>query len=256
MSAILSRGARLRFAKIEPKLASVVADGHPIHPFRKGVTSHNARHVLAHYLAMSVAFPYLQAGAQQRLIQACIDENRDVRPEEELTTVVGNFLTADETGVNYVLGRHGISGLPQLLDTDSYFHSNLLRADLRAIFGQDVAPQFDGATAQYLRRLSDDLADPDDVKRCAAMVAFEAHAERMIEALWERLVELFPLDKDQLVYFRIHVGCDDPAEVHHVAMTSRMIEQVVPEEEEAAFLQAFERAYSRNIDWCEALTQR
>ena len=237
------------------ELERIVAIRFGEHPFRHGVDHRNAQILLRHYLAMSQAFPYLQSGSQGPLILDLIKQNRGVTPDIELTTVVGNFLAADETGVNYVLKRYGIEGLPKILDTDEYFHSNLLRADLRIVFGAELAPCFDEPTATYLRRLYEDLADRDPVRRCAAMVAFEAHAEAMIEALWDGLAELYGLDKDRLDYFRVHVGGDDPAEAYHVATTAAMIRRIVPDHRSQEFLDAFEQCYSLNFDWCRDLTR-
>jgi hypothetical protein len=110
-------------------------------------------------------------------------------------------------------------------------------------------------TAKYLVRLLDDLADLDPVKRCAAMVAFERHAGTMIEALWESLAKLFPVSKDALVYFKVHVGGDDPAEPYHVAMTARMIERLVPAQRAEEFVQAFRDAYDLNYSWCRAICE-
>src|SRR5438067_1417291 len=75
--------------------AVLLAEAGGPHPFSVGLTRSNAERVMANYLAMSVAFPYLQAGAGLPIIQRCIDENRDVESDVELTAVVGAFLTWD-----------------------------------------------------------------------------------------------------------------------------------------------------------------
>ena len=211
------------------------------HPFRHGVTRDNVRPLMASYLAMSQAFPYLQAGAQRAWILDTIQKNEDIGPEKEVTAVVANFLTADETGVTHVLGELGVEGLPTMLQTDEFFHSNLLKKDILRLFGEAISPDFGGATAEYLIRLLGSLEDLDPTRRCAAMVAFERHAGIMIENLWESLSKLFPVSKDTLAYFWVHVGGDDPAEPYHVAMTASMIELLVPPDRTDDFLLRFPR---------------
>jgi hypothetical protein len=246
-------GAVARLATITKVVQDLIDEEFTPHPFQDGVNRKNVRVLMANYLAMSQAFPYLQAGAQRTWILDALHKNEGVGEDREITAAVANFLTADETGVKYVLDKHGVEGLPKMLDTDQFFHSNLLKKDLLALFGEAVQPDFSGVTAKYLIRLLADLENLDPVKRCAAMVAFERHAGTMIENLWESLSKLFPVSKDTLAYFRVHVGGDDPAEPYHVAMTARMIERLVPADRAEEFVQVFRDAYRLNFSWCQAI---
>jgi hypothetical protein len=230
----------------------VVGTKYARHPFAHGLTRGNARTVLRSYLAMSQAFPYLQAGAQKDLIFACIERNQDVPPDVEVTAVVGNFLCWDETGGHHLVLTEGVAGLPHVLDTRRRFHSNLLRRDLEGLLGEPVTPDYDPRTRAYLRQLHEGLACPDAVERCACMVAFERHAGQMIDALWHSVAQVFGCDKDRLSYFRVHVGGDDPAEPYHIALTARMIERLVAERR-CDFLAAFDRHYGLSQAWCRDL---
>ena len=84
------------------------------HPF--GQVSHKTsmEGILPAYLAMSLAFPYLQAGSQAAGILSAIKNNQDLDEKYEITSVVGNFLSWDETGGAHLLERHGKSGLPEI----------------------------------------------------------------------------------------------------------------------------------------------
>jgi len=237
---------------VQRKLDKLVESHFPVHSFENGVESGNVRGVMERYFAMSQAFPYLQSGATKDAIFRCLDEGQVIDEAIETTAVVGAFLVADETGVNFVLAK-GIEDLPDILDTRTYFHTNLLRKDLHRLFRRDIAPNYDEVTRAYLKRLFVGLASVDTVKRCAEMVAFETHAGRMIEALWGRLSTLFPqVAKDDLEYFRCHVG-DNGAEPFHQEMTARMIETLIPPSDLDGFFNAFSHAYRRNVEWCAAI---
>jgi hypothetical protein len=227
----------------------------PTHPFDDPVQPHRFEPLLAEYLGMSTAFPYLQAGAQREVILHHITTGTDVTADDETTLVVGAFLTWDETGGNHHLLDHGMQGLPGVLATRQHFHSALLRDDIRAIVGHEVKAAFSPATRDYLHSLSQGLSSLDPVTRVAYMVSFEAHAERMITALWERISETFPVRRDDLSYFRGHVGGDDPAEAYHVAMTASMIAKVVPQERFPEFLDRLVDAYGSHIRWCRAIRE-
>src|SRR5262245_53111200 len=97
------------------------------HPFVATLTMAQLEAMLPDYLAMSQAFPYLQAAAQRDGIFETIANNGDVTDAFELTSVVGNFLCWDETGGHGVILEEGNSGLPRILATKKQFHSNLLR---------------------------------------------------------------------------------------------------------------------------------
>ncbi|MCA3708465.1 MAG: hypothetical protein INF02_01565 [Phenylobacterium sp.] len=228
----------------------------PVHPFSHGIGDHNVENVLVNYLAMSQAFPYLQSGSQAQLILNVIDSDGDVPDAVELTSVVGNFLAWDETGGHQVVMRNGMADLSKILNSRSNFHSNQLRQDIAALLGRDIAPSYSDTTRVYLKSLFDGLADRDHVRRVAYMVAFEFHAGRMIEALWEALVDTFAVDKDNLLYFKIHVGGDDPAEAYHIEMTQSLINKIVTtDEDRRAFLSHVAEAYALNMNWCQSIKQ-
>jgi hypothetical protein len=241
--------------QIHKQISNILSEKFEVHPFSKGITLENLEMVLKNYLAMSQAFPYLQAGSQKELIFDSIDKDIDVSEHLEITSVVGNFLCWDETGGHYVLFKHGITGLPIILDTKQYFHSNLLKKDIQVIFGKEVKPSYSKVTRDYLYDLYKGLSSLDAVIRCASMVAFETHAASMIDALWQSISEVCPLEKDSLCYFKTHVGGSDPAEPYHVKMTSQMIEKIVSKNQISDFLGAFENAYALSYLWCSDITQ-
>lgn len=122
--------------------------------------------------------------------------------------------------------------------------------------GHEVSATFSPATREYLKQLRFGLVSTDAVTRVAYMASFEAHAERMITGLRERLADLYEVDKDELVYFRVHVGGDDPAEVYHVAMTAGMISRVVPQGRADDFVEQFEEAYAMHVRWSGSIATR
>lgn len=151
--------------------------------------------------------------------------------------------------------RMGKAGLPRLLDTAVWSHSGILRADAAKIVGFPVAPRFGQATRRYLVALYHGLASTDVVRRCAFMVAFELHASAMIESLWGTIVAVTSIPREELGYFHLHLGGDDPAEKYHIETTQRLIERVVPPLQHDRFLAEFEAAYRLNVDWCDALVR-
>ena len=238
-------------------LSGIVTQNFAVHPFSKDITKENVKSVLRCYLAMSQAFPYIQAGAYKELILDCISRNINVPKSMEESFVVGAFLSFDETGGNYLLRTEGIQALPRILDTDIHFHASLLRKDIQSIFGEELSPDYSGTTSLYLKALLKDLGAKDSVSRSAAMVAFEMHAGQMIEALWNALTELYPeIDKESLEYFRVHVGGDDPQEEYHKMLTQKMVSSSVSLQQENAFLAEFTRCYAGNYDWCAAICKK
>lgn len=236
------------------QLHHVIDTRFPEHPFSSQVTADNFETVIANYLTMSLAFPYQQAGAQLRLLLHYINNDQDIPVDVQITAVVGAFLTWDETGGHYAVLQHGNAGLPSILDVER-FHANMLRKDIKTLVGRAVVPAFSDTTKNYVRELYFGLSSIDPVTRVAYMVAFETHAERMISALWTSVAALFPqVPKDDLVYFKTHVGGSDPAEKYHVEMTSGMIDRVIHGDEEERFLDAFEDAYGKNVEWCASIT--
>lgn len=223
------------------------------HPFVNGVDAENLEVVLSHYLGMSIAFPYLQAGAIGRIFQTALQSNRDVDVEIEATSVVASFLVWDEFGGHAKVLSGGASALPEILKTQS-FHANLLRNDIRTLLGQDAKPTFAEPTRAYLQTLYDGLSSDDALERVAHMVAFEQHAGQMIEALWASLKRTKQVPEESLSYFYTHVGGDDPAEVYHVEMTGKMLSKVICAAEWAGFLRCFESAFRLNWEWCKNIT--
>jgi len=234
------------------KIEELVENKFLKHPFSYGISKENFEQVIANYLTMSLAFPYLQAGAQLRLVFHYIDNNLDITNDVEVTAVVGAFLTWDELGGHAIVREHGNPGLPKILDGNN-FHSTMLRKDIETILEKKVPPAFSETTKNYLKEISYGLSDVDPVTRVAYMVAFENHAEIMIDSLWNSIVNIYGVNKDNLIYFKTHVGGADPAEKYHVQMTKKMIEKVIKKNDIDRFLDHFEKAYRVNFNWCEAV---
>ncbi|AJY23656.1 hypothetical protein CH72_5082 [Burkholderia ambifaria AMMD] len=223
------------------------------HPFRHVSSRAALEKIFPHYLAMSQAFPYLQAGAQANAVLEAIKSNRPMTRDVEITSVVGNFLCWDETGGAYVIERYGKQGLHSILDTGKWFHASLLKNDIETLTGHVATPDFSAPTGPYLTKLLAGLGAPSALERCANMVAFELHANSMIDALWESTSRCYGVDRQGLVYFQCHVGGDDPAEAYHVEMTRRMIQLIVGDEDIPRFAERVAQAVSDNISWCAAL---
>jgi len=222
----------------------------PRHPFEE-MDREQVLRASFEYLAMSEAFPYIQAAAIGRLGEA--NRSRGVPPDVRGTSVVGMFLGFDEFGAFYKTSKRGAAALPSILDTKD-FHAELLKQDLAAYLGkplQHCPPSAE--TERYLRRLGHGLGSLDPIDRVATMVSFELHAGRMIGALWGSVAATSEVERDRLEYFRIHVGGDDPGEAYHMAMTVRMIEHLVPPQEAERFIDRFDEAYLLNIDWCAGI---
>ncbi|EOH6072345.1 hypothetical protein WS98_12145 [Burkholderia territorii] len=228
-------------------------DGLDDHPFRHVSSCAALEKIFPHYLAMSQAFPYLQAGAQVHAVLDAIQSNRPVARDVEITSVVGNFLCWDETGGAYVIERYGKQGLQGILDTGKWFHSSLLKNDIERLTGRVAVPNFSVPTGPYLTKLLAGLGAKTALERCANMVAFELHANAMIDALWASTSRCYGVDRQGLVYFQCHVGGDDPAEAYHVEMTRRMIQLLVSDDEIPEFAVRVAQAVSDNVSWCAAL---
>lgn len=237
------------------QLVAIVSKEFGVHPFTHIQDKEQLEVLLPEYLAMSLAFRYLQAAAQKDVIFDAIQENRSVPEEIELMNVVGNFLTWDESGGNGLLLSQGKAGLPNILDTQRLFHSNILRTDAAKILGYSISPNFSPVTQHYLNTLYQGLASTDPIRRCAYMIAFELHAASMIDSLWGAITAITNLPRKELRYFDLHVGEDDPAEKYHVEMALRLIELVVPPHKHDRFLAEFRAAYQLNFEWCHALIQ-
>jgi len=225
------------------------------HPFRNGVNKDNFEAVVADYLAMSIAFPFIQAGAIHETYKAALRAGGDVDKNAEITGAIGAFLVWDEMGGHKLTLENGNEGLLQLTATHGNYHAHWLRGDIRAILGKDVQSHRSAATVRYLDELLDGLSDPRRNRNVAYMIGFECHAQEMITALWDAVCSSFDLPQDErLVYFSGHVGGDAPAEAVHVEMTRKMVAELVPADNRDEFIELCLEAYELNFRWCEAIT--
>lgn len=240
---------------IHTEIEEIISECYPLHPFTNELERDNAEGVLAEYLGLCLCAPYIIGGSNNQLFQSCIFSGRPIDRKIEITTAISSFLSFDETG-NYnkvVAGGH--EALPSILDT-SDFHSNMLRRDLKMLFGKEIAPVHNDYLKNYFVELSNGLANIDDIKRCAALVALEVHSEIMIQTLWDSIMKAFPeADRNRLVYFFLHVGGDNPAEQYHVAMTEMMINEVVGTENLPLFFKYFREYYEMNINLCSQILE-
>ena len=85
------------------------------------------------------------------------------------------------------------------------------------------------------------------------MVAFENHAGIMIDSFWHSLSNLYNINKDSLIYFKVHVGGSDPAEPYHIEMTERMVSKIVQDKKRNEFINEFINAYALNYNWCDSI---
>ena len=220
------------------------------HPFSHGISKDNYETVIGNFLSASLAAPYLFGGAQLRLFFHYMENDLDIPHGVQVTTAVGAFMTWDELGGNDLVRKQGNEGLPKILDAHE-FHSSILREDMRNLLGKEISPIFSETTKRYLKDLSYGLSNVDPVTRISHMVAFEKHGEPMLNALWSCSANLFNIEKDRLPYFKMHVGGEDPAEKYHVALTQRMISEVIKPGDLGRFIDEFEKAYAANFQWCE-----
>lgn len=242
-----------KYHSISTQIDGLIADNFAIHPLSHGIDENNVESVLAQYFAMSQAFPYLQAGAQKAQILAAMDSNQDMDEMFELTAVVGNFLCWDETGGYAIIRHFGNQGLSKILDTKKTFHANMLRNDIKALVGRDLRPDYSKVTLDYLKSLLTGLESLNHIERCAYMVAFENHAGIMIDALWSSLAKHYDAQKDDLLYFKVHVGGSDPAEPYHIEMTERMVSKIVSDDAIDEFVSKFNKVYALNYYWCDSI---
>lgn len=248
-------GSRQASAAIIEELSRRINEYFPIHPFRNGVNKDNFETIIADYLAMSIAFPFIQAGAIHETYKAALRAAGDTDKNTEITGAIGTYLVWDEMGGHKLTLEKGNIGLLQLPATRRNFHAHWLRNDIRTILGKDVPPRRSAATAHYLDALLGGLSDARQNRNVAYMIGFECHAEAMISALWDAICLSFNLPHDeQLVYFWGHVGGHSPAEAVHVEMTRMMVAELVPPEQEEEFIKLCVEAYALNFHWCEALT--
>lgn len=225
------------------------------HPFST-IQPDCEENLFGNYLAMSQAFPYLQSGSQKNVFDHYMDSDFGIPKEVEITSVVGNFLSWDETGGLYITLRKKMGGIADILNTKKNFHFNHLKNDMEKLFSKPMEPHYTPVTKKYLNALYKGLSHIDHVTRCAAMVSFESHANQMITSLWESVSKLHPeVTKESLQYFYEHVGGDDPAEAYHVKMTEDMVALIADTEaKQVQFANDFDRYYQLNVDWCKNIT--
>jgi len=237
------------------ELSRRIGECFPDHPFRDRVNKDNFEAVIADYLAMSIAFPFIQAGAIHETYKAALRARGDTDKNAEITGAIGAYLIWDEVGGHKITLEKGNVGLIQLSATRRNFHAHWLRQDIRTILGRDVPPRRSPATVRYLDALLAGLSDARRNRNVAYMIGFECHAEAMINALWDALCASFDLPHDErLVYFWGHVGGEAPAETVHVEMTRMMVAELVPSERRKEFIELCLEAYALNFHWCEAIT--
>jgi hypothetical protein len=241
---------------IRVKIEHEITKLYPEHPFVLGISQSNVQDVMWKYLAMSQAFPLIQSGAFLPLIKKSIVNNKELPEEFFKAFAVAMFLCNDEMGSHHILSNGGNRRLPEILKTEEQSHASLLKKDLLILFGNPPVPNFCPVTKQYLLTLSESLGSNDIVELVASMVAFETHANHMINAVWQRIGQLFPaIDKNSLEYFKIHVGGDDPAEAYHVQMTDRLIIEAKAESNSDEFVKKVLRYYDLNATWCQNICQ-
>lgn len=237
-----------------------IGERFPEHPFRTRVTRDNFAAVIAEYLAMSIAFPFIQAGAMHATYQAALRAQGDTERGEtdrnaEITGAVGAYLVWDEVGGHKLTLEEGNQGLLRLLETRRNYHAHWLRQDIRTLLGREVAPHRGAATVRYLDDLLAGLSDPRGNRNVAYMIGFECHAQAMITALWEAIGAAFGLPRDErLVYFWGHVGGAEPAEAVHVEMTRMMVAELVAPARAEEFIGLCLEGYALNFRWCEAIS--
>jgi hypothetical protein len=257
----ISLSKRCDLFKFSPKIRHsenrfkvYVGLNHPVHPFSNCITQENAKKVMSNYLAMSEAFPYIQAAAANSVLEKAIITNQPINENMAKMFAVGAFLSWDEVGGHYLMMSEGKKSLEKILNIKKQFHSKLLEKDLEVLFSEKIKPDYSGPTKDYLFRLRSSLGSTDEIHRCAALIAFELHAGQMIEALWNSLGRIYKIDKDRLTYFRIHVGGDEPAEIYHQKMTEALMNQIVPIRKVDLFFSKFTDEYVRHIKWAEKIT--
>jgi hypothetical protein len=242
-------------AALIAELTRRIGERFPIHPFRHRVTRDNFERVIAEYLAMSIAFPFIQAGAMHATYRAALHEGGDTDKNAEITGAIGAYLVWDEVGGHKLTLEEGNQGLLRLPATRRNYHAHWLRRDIRMLLGRDVAPQRSAATVRYLDALLAGLSEPRGNRNVAYMIGFECHAHAMIGALWAAICAAFAVPADErLVYFWGHVGGEEPAEAVHVEMTRMMVAELVPPERGAEFIELCLEAYGLNFRWCEAIS--
>src|SRR5919201_4867975 len=141
------------------RLTERLAERFPTHPFAIGIDSGNFERAIGEYLAMSIAFPYIQAGAIHESFRRVTNASGDVNANTEITAAIGSFLVWDEFGGHALIRKHGDAGLLHLTRVSDIFHSHLLRRDIEALLGCRIKPTRSAATREYLAGLLEGLSD-------------------------------------------------------------------------------------------------
>jgi hypothetical protein len=234
------------------RLDSALALRFPVHPFETGITGVNLVAVMNEFTAMSIAFPYIQAGAVYEGYRHSIESLGYPDLNAKITAAVGAFLTWDEFGGKELFLTPNPKGDQRLLDFDTHFHSTILIRDIERLIDAKMPPAVPGkATRVYLERLRENLSHSRHNHNVAHMVGFERHAMAMIKALLAGVKGVFGAAAEGLAYFEAHIGSISEGEAVHVRLTESMISRLVPKDETDLFLDACAEAYAFNIQWCQ-----
>lgn len=237
------------------RLDTLLAERFPAHPFDSDISRENFEAMIPQYVAMSTAFPYIQAGA----MCACYESNlrRGIGIDDRLavSTAVAAYVVWDEFGSIGSSSSDVMAEINILPDFDRKFHFALLTRDIEGLLGQKLGPCLpDTATTAYLAELKAGLSDPIDNECIIHMLAFERHAMAMISSLDRAVKRLFGTDQCyDLGYFDAHVGSVEAGEAIHVAMTGGMVARLIAPHEIERFLTRCADAYALNFNWCRHL---
>ncbi len=217
------------------------------HPFLKIPKQADLRIVCENFYALSLASPYLQAGALKEIFFNSIINNPTPTKEIECTSLVAAYLCLDEFGSSYLnqvlKKKTDCTGIMQRISS----HAKLFRKDCLHIFKEEIQASYSSVTLSYLNTLFTNLSSFEPMVRVANMVAFENHAEQIIKAFGKYL-KTYSSNK-KLVYFELHVGAENPAEEIHVQLTRDLINLVVDNKNKESFYEAFRQAYQLNHQW-------
>ncbi len=222
------------------------------HPFSEIANTEELSRIFPDFIGLSHAFRYILAGAQASTFFEAMDANSEVPEAFERMNAVANMLLWDESGGLDLTLSKGKSALPEILNTQN-MHSSLLKVDAEKILGTRVSARYSPITRSMLQGLHTGFSALDPLVRCAYLVAFEFHAGSIIEALWTSIERVSDVPCDELAYFKLHVGGDDPSEAYHIAMTQRLIESIVDVSDQGQFTRAFTEAYQLQVEWAQAL---
>ncbi|WP_327591679.1 hypothetical protein [Streptomyces chartreusis] len=225
---------------------------HPVHPFELALPPERLEPILAEYLAVTTALPYIRAGAVGLIAFDRMATGDEFEPSDDLTFAMTMMAAWHEIGGTRLVLECGTRGLPLILDTGEHFDSSLLRLDVSRLLGKDVQASFSPVTRRYLFRLHAGFADLDIIGRAAFLVSQHTHATRMLTALIARIRDAYGVSAGQLAYFNLHV--DDPTHASRTETLLGMIPRAVPPSHADDFYQRYEAAYTLHTWWCESIT--